>query len=215
MNAAQLAKQLVQTLPSSVPGMFNAWTQRCQEDLPDNGPEEKIRRVAAHLDCDARFILCGEAPGYQGHRHTGLAFSSERLVMEGAIPRINAIQHRLTTRRLPYSEPSATIVWRALYELRIQEQVVLWNAVQLHPYKGADFRTNRTPTKEEIALGEPALRMLVQAFPKAQLIAVGQKAQGLMEGMGLQVHATLRHPANGGAIKFATGLAQFVGLAKT
>ncbi|MDP1635050.1 MAG: hypothetical protein Q8L69_10270, partial [Gallionellaceae bacterium] len=66
--------------------------------------------------------------------------------------------------------------------------------------------SNRTPTPEEISLGEPALRMLIEAFPKAKIVAVGKKAEGLLGEMGIRVTASVRHPANGGATEFANGL---------
>lgn len=211
MNASSsmdLATRLVATLPHGVHGLFNPWRDRCPEDLPSNGPQRKLERLAAHLDCSPRYILCGEAPGYQGCRHSGVAFTSERLILEGSIPRLNHEHERLTRRDLPYSEQSATIVWRALYLAGIAEETVLWNALQLHPYRAQDIRSNRTPTPTEIALGEPAMRVLLEAFPNARVVAVGRKAEGLLEDMGVPVFAAVRHPANGGATQFANGIAQ-------
>jgi hypothetical protein len=130
---------------------FNPWADHCGDDLPGNGPQEKLRRLAEHLDCAPRFILCGEAPGYQECRHSGVAFTSERLLLEGAAPRVAVpTASRLTARRLPYSEPSATIVWKTLRRLGLAEQVVLWNALQLHPRQPDDHLTNRTPTDAEL-----------------------------------------------------------------
>lgn len=167
-------------------------------------------RLAAHLDCTPRFIIAGEAPGHLGCRHSGIAFTSERLLLEGQIPRISAPASRLTSRRLPFSEPSATIVWRVLRELGVHEEVVLWNALQMHPHKPGSHRTNRTPTQKELMQGEPALRMLVEAFPDAKVVAVGRKAEGLLAEMGVKVEGQVRHPANGGANEFAAGLRALV-----
>ena len=210
MSALAFAQQLVETLPVRAPDLFNPWRDACPEDLPGNGPQEKLQRLAAHLDCDPRFILCGEAPGYQGCRHSGVAFTSERHLMDGVIPRIEPIRSRLTRRNPPYSEPSATIVWKALYQLGLAEDVVLWNALQMHPFRRNNTRSNRTPTPAEIALGRPALRLLVERFPKARVVAVGRKAADLLQDMGIAVEATVRHPANGGASLFTSGLADLV-----
>lgn len=201
-----LAKKLIQTLPSGIDGLYNPWSDICPEDRPTNGPQEKLERLARHLDVLPDFIMCGEAPGYQGCRHSGVAFTSERLLLEGAIPRIDTPSGRLTSRAAPYSEPSATIVWRTLYKLGIAEKTVLWNAVQLHPHQPGDFRSNRTPRSDEIALGETAMRLLVEAFPGAKVVAIGKKAEGLLTEMDIQVKAAVRHPANGGATEFAAGL---------
>jgi uracil-DNA glycosylase len=201
-----LARRLVATLPSGKPGLFNPWADHCPHDAEGNDPAAKLERLALHLDCEPEFILAGEAPGYQGCRYSGIAFTSERLLGEGAIPRIAALPNRLSTRRLPFSEPSATIVWKTLYRLGIAERTILWNALQLHPHRADNLWSNRTPKPEEIALGEPAIRMLIEAFPQAKIVAVGKKAEGLLSEMGVKVTGAVRHPANGGATEFSRGL---------
>lgn len=206
MSKLALAHRLVETLPSGLNGLFNPWRDRCPHDADGNGPAEKLDRLARHLDCDPEFILAGEAPGYQGCRYSGIAFTSERLLGEGAIPRIPALNGRLSTRRLPFSEPSATIVWKTLYRLGIEQRTILWNAMQLHPYRPDTLWSNRTPTPSEISLGEPALRILLEAFPAAKIIAVGKKSEGLLREMGIPIAGSVRHPANGGATEFAHGL---------
>ena len=201
-----LAKRLVKTLPSGVAGLFNPWQDCCPHDAAGNGPVEKLNRLALHLDCNPEFILAGEAPGYQGCRYSGIALTSERLLGEGAIPRIPALTGRLSTRRLPFSEPSATIVWKTLHRLGIEERTILWNAMQLHPHRTDNLWSNRTPTPSEISLGEPALRILIEAFPNAKIIAVGKKSEWLLHEMGIPTAGSVRHPANGGATQFSTGL---------
>jgi hypothetical protein len=120
------------------------------------------------------------------------------------------MSERLTSRRLSYSERSATIVWEALYNLGIEKRTILWNAIQMHPHGPKEPHSNRTPTFAEIEkFGEPALRMLVAAFPSATVVAVGRKAEGLLKRMGVPA-AYVRHPANGGATKFAQGLKRLV-----
>jgi len=206
VSKLKLAHSLVETLPSGMTGLFNPWRDRCPHDAVGNGPAEKLGRLALHLDCDPSFILAGEAPGYQGCRYSGIAFTSERLLGEGAIPRIPALSGRLSDRRLPFSEPSATIVWKTLYRLGIADRTILWNAMQLHPYRPDNLWSNRTPTPDEIKLGEPALRILIKTFPAARIVAVGKKSEGLLSDMGIPVAGSVRHPANGGATEFAEGL---------
>ena len=206
ISKLSLAKCLVETLPSGVDGLFNPWRDGCPHDAAGNGPAEKLNRLALHLDCQPEFILAGEAPGYQGCRYSGIAFTSERLLGEGAIPRIPALTGRLSTRRLPFSEPSATIVWKTLFRLGIAERTILWNAMQLHPYRAGNLWSNRTPTPDEIKLGEPALRILIETFPAARIVAVGKKSEELLRDMGIPIAGSVRHPANGGATKFAAGL---------
>lgn len=205
-DANCLADRLIDTLPFGIAGLFNPWRDICPEDEPWNGPEAKQERLAAHLNCKPDYLLCGEAPGYLGCRHSGVAFTSERLLLNGSIPRIPSPRQRLTSRRLPFSEPSATIVWRVLYRLGIAERTILWNALQLHPHKPAERQSNRTPTTAEIALGEPALRLLVEHFPAVKIVAVGRKAEELLRAMRIVPVSTVRHPANGGATEFAAGM---------
>ncbi len=209
-NARSLAARLIETLPSGLPGLFNPWKDHCCFDIDSDAPNAKRERLARHLDCDPAFILVGEAPGYQGCRYSGIAFTSERLLIEGAIPRIPPLSDRLSTRKLPFSEPSATIVWKTLNRLGIAERTILWNAVQLHPHPVTKPWSNRTPTAKELGLGAPALSLLIAAFPSARIVAVGKKAESQMMTLGITPLATLRHPAYGGAAAFAAGLEELV-----
>ena len=78
--------------------------------------------------------------------------------------------------------------------------------MQLHPYRPDTLWSNRTPTQEEIRLGEPALRILIETFPAARMIAVGKKSERLLREMGIPIAGSVRHPANGGATEFAARL---------
>jgi uracil-DNA glycosylase len=90
--------------------------------------------------------------------------------------------------------------------LGIAERTILWNAMQLHPYRTDNLWSNRTPTPDEIKLGAPAVQVLLETFPNAKIIAVGKKAEGLLNEMGIPIAGSIRHPANGGAKAFASGL---------
>lgn len=205
-SSVELARRLVATLPSNHPGLFNPWTDPCEGDTALNGPAARMERLAHHLDCSPEFIVVGEASGYLGMRRSAIAFTSEKLLLAGAIPRVPAPAGRLTERKLPYSEPSATIVWRTLQAVGIAQRTVLWNALPMHPFKPGSVDTNRTPTDAELMLGAPAMRLLVEAFPNAKVVAVGRKSELLLGLMGIAVAGQVRHPANGGATAFAQGL---------
>lgn len=213
MNSANFAR-LIESTPENMPGMFNPYKEHCPHDTRHNSLLERMKRLSRHLNCDAKLILIGEAIGYQGGRVSGLAFTSERLLMDGAIPRIERVQERLSNRHLPFSEPSATIVWKTLYKLGMAEQTVLWNSVQLHPFKLGNLWSNRTPTNAEVDLGVPALRVLFEAYPNARVVPVGQKAADSLArnfaGSGVSILPAVRHPANGGAKLFADGLEEIV-----
>lgn len=204
----KLAQRLVALLPDSAPGLFNPWKDTCPFDEPWNGPRAKLERLAQHLDCDAKWILCGEAPGYLGCRHSGVAFTSERLVMNGCIPRLTPTHKRMTRAVRPLAEPSATVVWKVLYALQVAETTILWNALQMHPHPQGRPRSNRTPTGQELAAGRASLHALIDHLPDAGIIAVGKKAEGALQVMGIPVVAAVRHPANGGAGRFASEMKQ-------
>jgi uracil-DNA glycosylase len=206
MSNNELAKLLIDTLPfPSPPKLFNPWRDHCPDCKPCNDPDAKLARLADHLDCEARFILCGEAPSHRGCRHSGIAFTSEYLLREG-IPRIPAMSHRLTVKKSPYKEGSATTVWKVLRELRIEEHTILWNALPMHPHEQGNEQKNRRPIPDEvIKFGEPALKKLVEAFPSATIVAVGKIAERLLHKMGID-YKPVRHPSFGGAPEFTRGL---------
>lgn len=182
--------------------VFNPWTDHdAGTDLRRDAPRFRRERLAAHLDTDPAVILVGEAPGYQGCHVTGIPFTSERLVIAGSIPRVSAEAPRLSSRRLPWSEPSATTVWGILHQLGLAERTVLWNAYPWHPYKPGNRQSNRTPTPAEREAGVPVLRALLAAFPHARVFAVGRTAEASMRDAG-QAAEALRHPSMGGAALF-------------
>jgi hypothetical protein len=154
---------------------------------------------------DARYILVGEAAGYQGCKVTGIAFTSERLVLEGRIPRIAPDMPRLTSRERPWSEPSATTVWGNLHSLGIAAVAVLWNAYPWHPHRRGEAHSNRTPTRNERIAGLAVLRAVLLAYPGARVFAVGRNAEASLAGLGVDA-VTLRHPSMGGAMEFARQL---------
>lgn len=213
-QAIELARQLTDNLPTGIPGLFNPWREWCEDDTEDNGPDARLHRLAHHLNCTPSYILVGEAPGYQGARVSGVAFTSERLILANAIPRLPKIDYRLTHRRLPFSEPSATIVWTRLQQLEIAEKTLLWNAVQMHPHRKGEPLSNRTPTPDELMLGRSAIERLQLTFPNAVFIAIGKKSQAQLEAMGFPNCPAIRHPANGGANEFALGLKLHVSQSK-
>jgi uracil-DNA glycosylase len=125
----------------------------------------------------ARLALVGEAPGYRGARVSGLAFTSERQ-LTGAGP----------------AEATATIVHRVLGELRLTDDVVLWNVVPTHPGTAS---SNRRPTAAEV---EASLRFLEAIVRRRRTIAVGRLAATVTGA------PYVRHPSHGGAAAFAAML---------
>jgi hypothetical protein len=186
--------------------VFNPWTERDEHnDGALNGPAARRERLRAHLRVRPSQILIGEAAGYQGCRVTGIAFTSERLVMAGTVPRIVSRGLRLSTRHIPWSEPSATTVWSTLHTLGIARNTILWNAFPWHPHKSSSPQSNRTPTRSERLLGLIVLDLLLDMSPQATVFAVGRHAESVLQEVG-RAAIPLRHPSMGGAVLFRQGL---------
>jgi len=186
--------------------VFNPWVQHDPTtDADRKAPAHRLARLRAHFEGNPRWILIGEAPGYQGCKDSGIPFTSERLILEGAIPRVDLNERRLSTRTRPWSEPSATIVWGTLRELGVADRTILWNAYPWHPHKPGNLHSNRTPTPAERESGRPVLLALLKTFPNARLFALGRQAEHTLAALGITA-TPLRHPAMGGATKFRAGL---------
>jgi uracil-DNA glycosylase len=190
--------------------VFNPWSDRdASTDLARDAAVARQRRLAAHLSAPVRFVLIGEAAGYQGCKVSGIPFTSERLLLEGAIPRVTAPASRLTSRARPWSEPSATTVWKTLHTLGIAADTVLWNAYPWHPHKPGTPHSNRTPTRSERLAGVEVLQSLLALVPQARVFAVGRNAEASLAELGIACTA-LRHPSMGGAMEFSRQLQRAV-----
>jgi uracil-DNA glycosylase len=191
----------------SAPNVFNPWRD-CDplDTYGREGPAHRVARLAQHFNCLPKFLLIGEAPGYQGCHFSGVPFTNEALLLDGAVPRVPC-HVRITTRPLPWREPSATIVWKELHKLGIAAETVMWNAFAWHPHKPGEPMSNRAPTKQEVKAGADVLRSVLDHFNDCRYIAVGQVAKRALEQAGIGVFATVRHPSMGGANQFRAQMA--------
>ena len=206
-SAMALAQELASLLPPTREGLFNPYATPHQMDAHGNSPKAKLGRLGAHLDCDPEVILVGEAPGWRGAAVSGVAFTCEDQILSGAIPRVARGYERLSGYASgPFKEGSAAAVWEILYEVGLAEKAVLWNAIQMHPHLPDNPLCNRTPSSSEVMEGKPAMLALRAAFPKAKLVAIGKKSQGLMDRMGLACDLYVRHPSYGGKTEFQASM---------
>lgn len=143
---------------------------------------ENLRRYLTARWSTADIVLVGEAPGYQGARRSGIAFTSERQLTGAG-----------------WTEPSATIVHGELGRLGAEERVLLWNACVLHPHLPGRPNSNRAPDRCEL---EASAELLESVCRGRQVVAVGRVAASRTGA------SYLRHPARGGATQFRLGLAQ-------
>jgi hypothetical protein len=217
----------LQALPR-LSAVFNPWRDIDPEhDIGAQSPQTRAEHLVQYLSeraGRAKVVLCAEALGYQGGHFSGIAMTSERILLghlgkKGvAADDVIAGGGRRTSRvtaktpALGANEPTATIVWGALKKAGIDTRdIVLWNAFAPHPMKADGlWLTNRKPTPQELALGRPLLERFLDLFPGASTVAVGRVSQDILLEMGVSVAGQVRHPANGGATEFRQGVARLL-----
>lgn len=207
------------------PGCANPYTLfEAGIDRDPDAPAIRVRQLGSYLTrrlAAAEILLVAEAPGYQGARFSGIAMTCERTLADRKpkVPaslvlrpgdrwqRTSAAEagRNAPERAWGFSEPTASIVWSALRERDATDRVVLWNVFPFHPRKPGKPLTNRTPTPREVLSGLPAIEALLALFPGREVVTVGRTAQAWLGQLGIDAPA-LRHPANGGATAFRTGL---------
>jgi uracil-DNA glycosylase len=168
-----------------------------------------IRRANATAYLNGRagcspLLLIGEAMGYAGGRFTGIAFTAERTLRGWGPPYAGT-----SVRPEGWAEQSGTIVHGALATLGLEEGVVLWNVVPAHPHRPGEPLSNRTPSVGELRAGAEVLGELIERLAPHAIVAVGRSAERALGELGLPCDASVRHPANGGATAFRTGLARY------
>ena len=198
---------------AALPDVFNPWGEIDAQDIEQLSANlHRVGNLTMHLAIEPRFILIGEAPGYRGCHFSGIPFTSEKQIFNHEVPYV-ARWGRITTRARPWSEPSASIVWRQLRELKIVDQVILWNAFPWHPFK-ADRGplSNRTPTRAELMGNADVLKMLLDEknADGVRIVAVGNSADYTLRHLGIYPDRIVRHPSMGGARLFADQLARIV-----
>ena len=154
-------------------------------------------------------LLVGEAPSYRGGRLTGIPFLSETIMLEGE-PGSRLFGagrgfRRATSLPRLSTEASATMVWETIAPL--DPPPLLWNAYPFHPFHAGNPDSNRAPTREEIAIGQPFLLALLDIFGIETVVAVGNHADATLTELGIE-HEKVRHPSNGGKKKFVEGIAR-------
>lgn len=187
-------------------GAFNQYAQVDPElDVPG---ADGIRRenLGMYLDAfrDARYILVGEAPSFNGCRFSGIPFTSEELLMgRSPLPWATGIAFRRTSMRERLMvEHSASIVWELISG---RTDIVLWNAFPWYPSQPGTRDRNRKPSKDEVNRASGVLSTFIELFTGAEVYAVGRTAEHALGEIG--VHAEyIRHPARGGKLLFRAGV---------
>ena len=114
-----------------------------------DAPTRRLENLARYFRerREADLLLLGEALGYQGGHFSGIAMTSERMLLgkstiRGFRPEMvfhGLVPHRTSrpeARKNGFTEPTATIVWGMLLEAEVDPRAFLiWNAVPWHPFK--------------------------------------------------------------------------------
>jgi hypothetical protein len=221
---AAAAKAFVAALSRHSPmsQVFNPW--RDVDVAYDNNPQAaQIRsaQLTAYLSerlNAVQTVLIAEAPGYQGARFSGMAMTSERILLGkhaavrpehvflGQAQRTSRVD---TTRggEQGMNEPTATVVWSHLLQAGFDaHSFVLWNTFAFHPHHAGQPMSNRTPTPSEVAQAAPLLHQFLALFPQARVIALGRIAERTLSDLGVAATA-VRHPSMGGAAQFREQMA--------
>jgi uracil-DNA glycosylase len=220
-------QSFIRSLKRTPKGLFNPWYhQDSKHDLLPEAPDIRRGQLQAYLTerkHRARFLFIAEALGYQGGHFTGIAMTSERILLghqeeKYGIKPEHVLQktNPLRTSRPDFiakgmSEPTATIMWGTMIDLGIDPyDVVLWNAVPWHPYRTEKgLLSNRTPLTGEMEAGLKHLKRFISLFDDVNVVAVGRKCEQSLTELGIE-HTGVRHPANGGAPKFRMQLQELV-----
>jgi hypothetical protein len=198
--------------------VFNPWWHvDTDNDIGRQAPRIRRQQLRAYLSeriDKARLALIGEALSYRGGHFTGIAMTSERILLggksdDGIEPRqvFSGLLPRRTSKPQKnsrgFAEPTASIIWSVLLELGLPgDRFVLWNAFPWHSFDPrVGMLSNRTPTKAELAAGMPVLAAFLDLFPCECVVAVGRLAQSQLGGLSASVEC-VRHPASGGAALF-------------
>lgn len=215
----QVIEQFIEKLKKSPSNtsVFNPWWQVDPEnDATRDAPrlrQSNLIEYLAERRLSARVLLLGEALGYQGGHFSGIAMTSERILLGnhsekelnktlvcGSIkyPRTSNPEINING----FNEPTATIVWRAILQSGFDpRKIVIWNAFPWHPYMKGNILSNRTPGQAEMEIGVEILKALLDIFKFKNIIAVGKKSEKLLQEADIN-NIAVRHPANGGATLF-------------
>jgi uracil-DNA glycosylase len=192
----------------------DATNQYAADGTPGNAiRRDNLRRALEQaLARGPQLLLVGEAPGYLGARRTGVPFTSERLLLEGVEPPglfgvARGFACATDDGRIS-AEQTATIVWR---EVRALDVVTVgWNAYPFHPHRPDNPQSNRPPRAAEMRQGQPFLAAIRALFPDILVVAMGNTADRALGLLDIP-HIKVRHPAQGGARRFAEGLRTAIG----
>ncbi len=183
-----------------------AYARTGKTAAPDTftGAADKRRQnLKKYISCfsnNPEIFLVGEAPGPWGCRFSGIAFTSERQLVEGDLP----FEGQTTsTFDPPVLERSGTILWGALQDYF--PRFFVWNCIPYHPFNPGEPLTIRTPKKSEVLKFNSILESVVKILSPKHIVAIGRKAEQRLSQIGFDP-IYVRHPSFGGKPAFLKGM---------
>lgn len=201
--------------------VFNPWNEfDASCDIGERAPiirSENLRRYL-ELRPNPKYLFIAEALGYQGGHFSGIAITSERILL-GEHPDVdpktvlgdwqyertsdvNSPMLNRTQKLKGFNEPTDTVVWNAIANHGLKTfECVLWNIFPFHPHQEGKLLTNRTPNTSELDIGVEYAKDLLEMYPGMKIIAIGANAAKTLKRYGFACEE-VRHPSMGGANKF-------------
>ncbi|WP_262419804.1 uracil-DNA glycosylase [Paraburkholderia sp. 31.1] len=221
------AKDFVQCLAEwrRMANVFNPWSETDERDQPGiNAPRIRQQQLAAYLQARQRsieIILIAEALSCRGGRFTGIAMTSERILL-GNDTKLNSFAtgsdhsplpdylpgpaartscrdalSRMTDRDYGVYERTASVVWQTMLANGFgPTEFALWNAFPFHPFADEDAQSNRRPTNHELHATGQILADFISLFPRTvRFVALGREAESALLSHPMRpLHELVRHP---------------------
>lgn len=221
------AETFIQQLQTyNAPLVFNPWQDYDPEcDIGPEAPKIRAANLLRYLQLrkGAHFLFIAEGLGYQGGHFSGMAMTSERILL-GHHPDVNpqtvlgewhyertsnpeSPRLNRTQRLYGFNEPTATVMWNTIARHGLSPyDTILWNIFPFHPHKEGNVLTNRTPSGEELDVGIGYARLLMELVPGMKVVAIGRKSQQTLAKYGVACDC-VPHPSMGGANAFKAAVA--------
>ena len=157
-------------------------------------------------------IFVGEAPGRDGGAITGIPFVSPKVLTSADDPwgefRSETEYELPVGQDVNHRERTATRFWKHVPScFSGLPRPLTWNIYPFWPFASgkSGVLVNRAPTRDEIAFGSGWLVRVVEMYPNAHVVAVGNKAQDTLESMGIDA-PLVPHPSRGSDEKLIKSL---------
>ena len=187
--------------------LFNLYRDRRPELDVDDAPAIRQRNVRSYLEAfdeNPPLFLLAEAPGPWGCRFSGVPITAEAQLLDPEFP-LNGAPTSLEAE--PHTEYSAGIFWRTLQP--VFPHFFVWNSVPMHPHDPDTPLSIRTPRRSEVREWHALTESLLDVLQPERIVGIGRKAERALTELDVEV-TYVRHPSQGGATRFANGVADIV-----